>query len=226
MFKTISGICGAVCGYIIRGGPFCPRAPQAKGSKRARLLRSPAGTICILLLTMLSFTACSSSTEGEKASSNAWLALEGAAYISDGQLYAPKVVYVFIDPNCDHCHSLWRAVRPWVDAGQLQLRHIPVGFLAPDSSVKAALLLSSPKPCDSLGKMAGVITTGPAIKPEAIASEYWLGRVRFNGELMKSLGVTGTPTLIKRNQDGSTSALVGMPSMLQLANFLGPSEAE
>lgn len=95
------------------------------------------------------------------------------------------VVEMSGEPNCDHCDSLWRAVRPWGDSGQLQLRYVPVEILAPDSSAKAALLLSSPAPCDSLGEMAGVITTGPVISAEAVASEYWLPRVRFNGELIR-----------------------------------------
>ena len=60
-----------------------------------------------------------------------WDDLESARWIADGKPEAPRIAYVFTDPNCPYCNQLWRETRPLVQAGQLQLRHILVGMLRP-----------------------------------------------------------------------------------------------
>ena len=64
--------------------------------------------------------------------------LEKSRWIKDGDDKAPRVVYVFTDPNCPYCMQFWQMARPWVESGKVQLRHIMVGILAPSSSLKSA----------------------------------------------------------------------------------------
>ena len=71
--------------------------------------------------------------------SNTWIA-DGAA----GE--APRVIYMFSDPNCPFCNMFWKQARPWVEAGDVQLRHVMVGMLRPDSAGKAAALLAAKDP--------------------------------------------------------------------------------
>ncbi len=55
-------------------------------------------------------------------------------YVSrDGKDNAPKIIYMFSDPNCPYCNRFWQLARPWVDSGKVQIRHIMVGILSHDS---------------------------------------------------------------------------------------------
>src|SRR5580698_4973822 len=53
-----------------------------------------------------------------------------------------STIYVFMDPNCIFCHYAWEAFQPYEAVG-LQVQWIPMGFLKPDSSGKAAALLDA-----------------------------------------------------------------------------------
>ena len=72
-----------------------------------------------------------------------WKQLESSTWIADGSKKAPRVVYVFTDPNCPYCNKFWSDARPWVKADKVQLRHVMVGILGPTSPGKAAALLSA-----------------------------------------------------------------------------------
>src|SRR5690606_4457408 len=80
----------------------------------------------------------------------AWQALEESDWVLDGRADAPRVVYVFSDPNCPYCNRFWETARPWVDAGKVQLRHILVGVIREDSPGKAAAILSAKDPSAAL----------------------------------------------------------------------------
>lgn len=40
-------------------------------------------------------------------SERTWARLEQSHWVSDGDKNAPRVVYVFTDPNCPFCHRFW-----------------------------------------------------------------------------------------------------------------------
>lgn len=46
-------------------------------------------------------------------------------------------------PNCPFRNLFWKQARPWVEAGDVQLRHVMVGMLRPDSAGKSAALLAA-----------------------------------------------------------------------------------
>jgi thiol:disulfide interchange protein DsbG len=58
-----------------------------------------------------------------------WAKFETSNWIGDGKKDAPRVVYLFSDPNCPYCNMFWEQARPWVKAGKVQLRHIMVGII-------------------------------------------------------------------------------------------------
>jgi len=58
-----------------------------------------------------------------------WQALAEAAWIADGGDNAEHVVYAFTDPNCPFCHRFYEQTRDWIDAGDVQIRHVMVGVL-------------------------------------------------------------------------------------------------
>ncbi|VVP33115.1 Thiol:disulfide interchange protein DsbG [Pseudomonas fluorescens] len=69
--------------------------------------------------------------------------LERSTWIADGSSEAPRIIYMFSDPNCPYCTMFWKQARPWVEAGDVQIRHVVVGILRQDSVEKAAALLNA-----------------------------------------------------------------------------------
>jgi len=70
--------------------------------------------------------------------------------IQDGDVKAPRIVYLFSDPNCPYCNMFWEQARPWVKAGKVQLRHIMVGIIREDSPGKSAALFAAKDPQKAL----------------------------------------------------------------------------
>lgn len=69
--------------------------------------------------------------------------VENSNWIRLGQEGAP-VIYSFIDPQCPHCHEFITKLRKdYIDKGLIQVRIIPVGFLA-GSLEQASFLLAAP----------------------------------------------------------------------------------
>lgn len=75
-----------------------------------------------------------------------WQTLAASTWIQDGDMNAPRIVYVFSDPNCPYCHTFWQQARPWVKSGKVQLRHIMVGVIREQSRAQVATLLMSKNP--------------------------------------------------------------------------------
>ena len=63
---------------------------------------------------------------------------------------AEQIVYAFADPNCGYCNRYWLAARPFVESGQVQLRHLMVGIIGDDSPGKAAAILGAASPGQAL----------------------------------------------------------------------------
>ena len=51
-----------------------------------------------------------------------WQQLSESSWVLDGNPNASRVVYAFTDPNCPYCQKFWQQARPWVDAGNVQIR--------------------------------------------------------------------------------------------------------
>src|SRR3546814_12650200 len=81
-------------------------------------------------------------------SARTWALLEASEWIADGKADAPRVIYTFSDPNCPFCNKFWSAARPWVDSGKVQLRHIMVGVIRPDSANKVATIMTASSPSE------------------------------------------------------------------------------
>ena len=43
-----------------------------------------------------------------------WGKMEASNWIGDGKKDAPRIVYLFSDPNCPYCNVFWEQARPWV----------------------------------------------------------------------------------------------------------------
>lgn len=150
-----------------------------------------------------------------------WKLLSDSHWIQDGDEDAPRVIYTFTDPNCSYCHQLWQDVRPWVEAGSVQLRHIMVGILAPDSPGKAAALLGANDPARSLhAHKSGEQEIVASAQPREIEEQVYA-----NNQLFEELGLYATPTSAfqREAENGSIriDRIQGMPSDERLIEMMG-----
>lgn len=145
-----------------------------------------------------------------------WQAMEGAHWIQDGDSDAGRVIYTFTDPNCPFCNRFWQAARPWVEAGEVQVRHILVGILRDDSSAKAAFLLEAEDPQQALHDHSSDHSVARARSETGEARKM----VFENNHLFRNLGLSATPTTFYR--DGNQLIPVqGAPHGARLEALMG-----
>lgn len=152
-----------------------------------------------------------------------WQLLGESHWIQDGDVNAPRVIYTFTDANCPYCRQLWQNVRPWVDAGDVQLRHVMVGILAPDSPGKAATILGADNPAAALHAHNHGDEVAASAQPREIEEQVYA-----NNQLFEELGLYATPTsAFQREAENGTiriDRIQGMPSDERLIEMMG-SEA-
>ena len=152
---------------------------------------------------------------------DAWQQLERSAWIADGPADAPRTVYVITDPNCPYCHRFFESARPWVAAGRVQLRHIPVGVIRPSSPGKAAALLAAKNPTQAYREHERTYASG-GIAPMNDVPAKLKDKIIANGALMKRLGIRGTPGIVYKNADGELQVFQGAARNKKLVEILGP----
>jgi len=150
-----------------------------------------------------------------------WAALESSTWIADGAADAPRVVYAFTDPNCPYCHRFWEAARPWVEAGKVQLRHVMVGVIRPDSANKVATMLTAKSPIAALTRNEQTFDKG-GIEAAAKVPEAVRQKLDGNEKLMLQMGFQGTPGIVYLDANGVLQRRSGLPSAAQLPVVLGP----
>ncbi len=89
-------------------------------------------------------------------SKQVWGEMEKSNWIEDGKQDAPRIVYLFSDPNCPYCNMFWEQARPWVESGKVQLRHIMVGIMPPCSPPRIRN-----KPCTTMKRPARPARSSP-----------------------------------------------------------------
>ncbi|EKS72677.1 disulfide isomerase/thiol-disulfide oxidase [Burkholderia sp. SJ98] len=194
-----------------------------------------AGTLIDKNGNDLTHDALEASSE-PSVSKELWGQLEHATWVVDGKPAAPKVVYVFTDPNCPYCSRFWAEARPWVDAGRVQIRHVLVGILTPSSPGKAAALLTSRDPSSALHDYE-------ARQTKAVDAQMAAGHARAledrtlapldpipvdiakklaaNAQLMQAFSMQATPGFVWHDNAGTIRARTGLPPD-QLESVLGP----
>ncbi|HUW25602.1 MAG TPA: thiol:disulfide interchange protein DsbG [Gallionella sp.] len=150
-----------------------------------------------------------------------WKQVEKSTWIADGSKNAPRVVYVFTDPNCPYCNKFWNDARPWVTTGKVQLRHVIVAILTPTSAGKAAALLSAKDPQVALTRHEQQHASG-GVKPLGQISATVRAQLDANQNLMQQLGSSATPTIFYKDASGNLEKVQGAPPAQMLAKIFGP----
>lgn len=152
-----------------------------------------------------------------------WSRLESSQWILDGSATAKRIIYTFTDPNCPYCKKFWQSARPWVEAGQVQIRHILVGILKADSQGKAAAMLAADNPAQVLaGHEAGNLF--PELEALQEPTPDIRNKLRENHQSMLALGVSATPTTFYRDATGAVNKVMGLPSEPVLHQIMGPKK--
>ncbi|GAB3383706.1 thiol:disulfide interchange protein DsbG [Azotobacter armeniacus] len=150
-----------------------------------------------------------------------WARMEHSSWIADGSADAPRIVYLFSDPNCPYCNMFWKQARPWVESGKVQLRHIMVGMLRADSAGKAAALLSARQPEKALHEHEAAGKASPLKALKAIPAQTGK-RLEDNLELMSTLGAMATPAIFYLDEKGRLQHQQGAPGPEALVQIMGP----
>ncbi|MBN5086513.1 thiol:disulfide interchange protein DsbG [Stenotrophomonas maltophilia] len=149
-----------------------------------------------------------------------WAELESSTWVLDGKASAPRVIYAFADANCPYCHLFWKAARPWVDAGKVQLRHVLVGVIREDSPNKAAAILGAPDRSAAFRENENKFDRGGITPAKSIPADVRKA-LDENQMLMTALGFRGTPGIVVRDEDGALKKYNGMPRPEKLPEVLG-----
>lgn len=152
---------------------------------------------------------------------HAWEKLSQSNWIATGAEDPETIIYEFMDPNCPYCHLFWLANQKYMEAG-LQVRHIVVGMLSHSSLLKAAAILQADNPAAAYIKneknyrMDVPEAKAGGIEPAENPSQEVLAKLKANMKLMKALGVTGTPGIFYKGDDGEVHRIIGLPSLSSL----------
>jgi len=157
----------------------------------------------------------------EPMAKQVWASMEKSNWIADGKKDAPRVIYLFSDPNCPYCNMFWEQARPWVDSGKVQLRHIMVGIIREDSAAKSAALLAAKNPQQALHdhEKAG---KGSSLKALGKIPADVQAKLDANMQLMTELDVAATPAIFYLDEQGNLQQQQGAPSPDKLAKIMGP----
>lgn len=149
--------------------------------------------------------------------------LEAAGHlVQQGPDDAP-VLYVFADPNCIYCHRFYQQVKPMVDAGQLQIQWVMVGFLKDSSMGRAAAILSADEPAKALVENENGFeedSENGGIEPLDSPSQKLRDVIDEHYKQMSAAGGSGTPTVLYKKQGDQWAARVGVPPKPWLKQYI------
>lgn len=143
-----------------------------------------------------------------------WESLDNSTWIQDGKTDAPRVVYVFSDPNCPYCYKFWQEARPWVAAGKVQLRHIQVGVIREESRAQVATLLMSKDPVAVFNDINVNRGKKRLKQAENIPTDI-AAKIDQNQSLMGKYGFFSTPSMVWRDSKGNVQSAQGMQGYLK-----------
>ena len=138
---------------------------------------------------------------------SALASVEKATFSAYGRDGAPQLWMIF-DPACTYSIRAFDQLKPYVEAGRLQLRIVPISILDHEDSgmsTKAALALLS-NPLERMAELWARRTFEGQPSVEASA------KLQTNGLIAEGIKLTGTPTFLFRKPDGSEGRLDGLPS--------------
>ena len=137
-----------------------------------------------------------------------------ASWIAFGQPTGVPLT-VFMDPNCDHCHTFFKQLLPLTAQNKIYLRVIPVSLVDPNKSGPEVInILSSTNPQQTwINKV-----NGQAVPVLSNASPQAAAALRINDQTFGRWQLPGTPYSVYKDRTGTVKVLFSGPE--NFADFL------
>ncbi|RUO28975.1 thiol:disulfide interchange protein DsbG [Aliidiomarina sedimenti] len=142
---------------------------------------------------------------------DAWVELEQANWIQEGSDDAEHTLYTFTDPFCPYCRQMHESMKPYIESGQVQLRHIMVGIIREASPSIAATILGSDDPAAALSEHMSTFDDG-GILMQGSALRQGNPILQQNHSLMRSLNLSSTPATFFKDQNDVVQMVQGAPN--------------
>lgn len=170
-----------------------------------------------MLLLVVGFSAAASDHTGplQQAAGAVLTDIEQTHWIAEG--HGPHVVYIFFDPNCPYCHTLYSNSRSFVATGKIQLRWIPVGVLTTTSHGKALAMLGAKDPLQAFYQNENHYTRGNGGLDEDFGTPEVEQRLSANEAQWNRLGLGVVPIMLFYNKAGEPQLIQGAPPSSRLA---------
>lgn len=196
-------------------------------SFQTRRLALRAGTAALLTSCAL-LAACEKSPPAESTPvfatpsnlQHAHVLASKTTGIDVGTLVAAQVVYVFFDPQCPHCATLWRASQPLLS--KVRMRWVPVGVLGPRSVKQGAALLAATDRPGAMAQHEAQMAAGTGGISASAPAQAQERQMMTNTAVFKALGASSVPYLLFKNaKTGQYGEFSGSMSTEHLAALLG-----
>lgn len=124
--------------------------------------------------------------------------------------HAGPLIVAFEDPNCRFCNRFSTDAAPLLAQGRLRIRVVPVAFLKPDSTTRAAAILQAPDPARAWRKNESGFDLGSEEGgyPAAAAKPATAAALQRNLRLLESSGEVLTPSLLICERGHSAPSLL------------------
>lgn len=182
---------------------------------------SVKSAMMLMLMALVSFSGAGALAGDQARSDEIWQMLEDSDWVLDGDSEAETVVYTFTDPNCPYCDRLRDEADAWIEAGEVQLRHIMVGILREDSALLSATMLGRE---DSSAALAEHQAGELEVHRETAAGAR--KRVMANNDLMSQIGARATPTSLYLDESGQIGAAQGLPHPGTMEEMMGGAKPD
>jgi len=175
------------------------------------------------LATIMVLAAAYTATVGaagpvQRAAASVLTDIDQTTWIAEGR--GPHVAYIFFDPNCPYCHTLYENTRSWVQDGNLQLRWIPVGVLLTSSHGKALAMLGANDPLQAFYQNEEHYTRGNGGLDEDFGNHEVEQRLAINEAVWNRLQLGVVPLMLFYNTAGEAVLIQGAPPKERLAQML------
>ena len=126
------------------------------------------------------------------------------------------VMYVFVEPHCTYCKRLERNLEPYIEKG-LNVRYIPLSWMSPNTPDIIATIAKSSDQVDAMSR-----AFKSQLKITETADQEIMAGLNKNSIIMRSVGLTGTPGVVYKNQAGKYTLTGGLEgkNLENLANYL------
>lgn len=145
----------------------------------------------------------------------------GDTVLTEGSADAEKELWVFFDPNCPHCHTIWETTRSFIESGELKVHWMPVAFLSNTSAGKVAKFWQAEDQIAVFNESEAKFNQGGStpLRSSEITRET-REMLEKNLDYMGDFGSNGTPTVAYKTKEDTVGVISSSMSEERMRDFL------